>query len=144
MTWDFFDSATYTKPGYQLKKIIDNSYSRNGMKGNGMKALQTSTLGDFRVGSCLYCASTESFQASAPANLGNGEIIGLVFSSTPSGTDTLYLKVTSWMQGTGIRSKPEILPKTGSSRFSIDGRMMATPYANGVQIGPDGAHPVLH
>jgi hypothetical protein len=132
-TWIQFDSAIFKTSEYLLK---DGPIVR--MSPVGLGALDTSTLWSFKVGYCLQCAALESNQATpTTANLGNGEIIGLIFTSSPGGSDTLYLKVNAWVTGAAILPRSSLKPKSNSTRFSIDGKKTA-PLSSEIQLGTDG------
>jgi len=131
-TWVQFDSAIFKTSEYLLK---DGSFVLNSPVGLG--ALDTSTLWSFKVGHCLQCEALGSNQATqTTANLGNGEIIGLIFTSSPGGSDTLYLKVNAWVTGAAVLPRSSLKPKSNSTRFSIDGKKTA-PLSSEIQLGTD-------
>jgi hypothetical protein len=86
-------------------------------------------------------AERAATEATTPTQLGNGEVIGLVFTTTKGDSDTLYVRVNEWLKGAGLR--PRIKARNPlAPGFTADGKT-TLPQSKEVRFGPDGAHPVL-
>jgi len=130
-----FDSARSTKVGYLLKGRNLTGLTNLG----GLKSGASAILSTFEVGTCLGCSAIQTAQASTTGHLGNGDVVGLVFTSSPGGADTLYLKVDYWTQGGGIRQAYGGAPPSHLQKFSADGKS-TSPLSNAIRVGSEGAH----
>jgi hypothetical protein len=140
-----FDSIRPSSPGYLLTPKY--SAASIALPANDSATLQRCTVGSqyLIVGAPSHRKLAQrdyAARSSASIQLGNGELIHLVFSTEAGDTDTLHVKVNQWYAGTAIHPRTKAR-NPSLPNFTADGKT-TLPHSNGVEIGPDGAHPVLH
>jgi len=134
-----FDSIQPISNGYLL--LPKSSWTSVKIRSGDSLTLQGCTVGSqylivARPSHRTIAQRASAARASAPLQLGNGEMIGVVFSTDKGDQDTLHIKVNAWYMGTAIHPRTKVR-NPAVPHFSANGRKTA-PLSSEIQLGTDG------